>query len=84
MVGPADILQHMEIMDADGTFVGLVIGVTGAEIELDEGHTVGDANGRIPLAWVDYTWNHKAKLKLTRDECRNRWREIGGRDEGTG
>jgi len=81
MVGPADILHHMEILDADGTFVGLVTGVTGAEIELAEGHGVGDEAGRIPLAWVDYTWDHKAKLKLTRDECQNRWRDIARRGE---
>jgi hypothetical protein len=56
-------------------------GVTGAEIELADGHEVGDEFGRIPLAWVDYTWDHKAKLKLTRGEAQNRWREIGGRGE---
>jgi hypothetical protein len=71
----------MEILDADGAFVGLVVGVTGAEIDLAEGHEVGDADGRIPIAWVDYTWDHKAKLKLTRDECQNRWREIERRGE---
>ena len=81
MVGAGDILQHMEILDADGEFVGLVTGVTGAEIELADGHEVGDEFGRIPLAWIDYTWDHKARLKLTRDECQNRWREIARRGE---
>lgn len=81
MVGASDILQHMEILDADGDFVGLVVSVMGAEIELADGHEVGDAFNRIPLAWVDYTWDHKAKLKLTRDEAQNRWREIERRGE---
>jgi len=81
MVGPGDILHHMEIQDSDGTFVGLVVGVTGAEIELADGHEVGDENGRIPLAWIDYTWDHKARLKLTRDEAQNRWRDIARRGE---
>ena len=76
MVGAADIVHHMEVLDADGVFVGLVVGVTGAEIELADGHDVGDEFGRIPLAWVDYTWDHKAKLKLTRHEAQTRWRQI--------
>ena len=47
-------------------------GVVGAEIELADGHEVGDRAGRIPLAWVDYTWDHKLKLTLTRAEARAR------------
>lgn len=81
MVGVSEILQHMEILDADGAFVGLVERVTGAEIELADGHEVGDQFGRIPLAWIDYTWDHKAKLRLTRDEAQNRWRELARRAE---
>jgi hypothetical protein len=76
MVEASQILRHMEVLDADGTFVGLVEGVTGAEIELAEGHEVGDGESRIPLAWVDYTWDHKLKLTLTRDEARERWRAL--------
>lgn len=76
MVKASQILRHMEVLDADGTFVGLVESVTGAEIDLAEGHEVGDGDGRIPLAWVDYTWDHKLKLTLTRDEARERWRAL--------
>jgi hypothetical protein len=72
MVFPSQIQRHMEVVDARDAFVGLVEGVTGAEIELAEGHEVGDEHGRIPLAWVDYTWDHKLKLSLTRDEARAR------------
>ena len=75
MVAASQILRHMEVLDADGVFVGLVMGVTGAEIELAEGHEVGDRDGRIPLAWVAYTWDHKLKLNLTRDEAQGRWAE---------
>lgn len=78
MVSASDILRHMELQDADGVFVGLVLGVVGAEIELADGHQVGDAYGRIPIAWVDYTWDHKAKLKLTREEARARWAATKG------
>jgi hypothetical protein len=77
MVPASQILRHMEVLDADGAFVGLVTGVTGAEIDLAEGHEVGDAHGRIPLAWVDYTWDHKCKLRLTREEAQARWAEVG-------
>ncbi|HEX6859898.1 MAG TPA: DUF2171 domain-containing protein [Caulobacteraceae bacterium] len=73
MVEASQILRHMEVLDAEGVFVGLVTGVAGAEIELAEDHQVGDRRRRIPLAWVDYTWDHKCKLKLTRDEARARW-----------
>ena len=73
MVEPSQILRFMEIFDARDAFVGRVDGVTGAEIELAEGHAVGDEGGRIPLAWVDYTWDHKLKLSLTREEARARW-----------
>lgn len=75
MVFPSQILRHMEVMDAKDRFVGRVEGVTGAEIELAEGHEVGDENGRIPLAWVDYTWDHKLKLLLTRGQAQDRWRQ---------
>ena len=74
MVSPSQILRHMEVLDAHNEFCGLVIGVTGAEIELAEGHLVGDAHGRIPIAWVDYTWDHKLKLKLTCEEALARWK----------
>ena len=73
MVAASQILRHMEVLDADGVFVGLVTGVVGAEIELADGHEVGDRAGRIPLAWVDYTWDHKLKLNLTRAEAKARW-----------
>jgi len=76
MVEASQILRHMEVLDADGTFAGLVEGVTGAEIELAGGHKVGDGEGRIPLAWVDYTWDHKLKLTLTCDEAKARWRAL--------
>jgi hypothetical protein len=75
MGSAAQILPHMEVFDADWAFVGLVLGVTGAEVELAEGHEVGDRHGRIPLAWVAYTWDHKLKLTLTREEARARWRQ---------
>jgi hypothetical protein len=76
MVQASQILRHMEILDADGVFVGLVEGVTGAEIDLAAGHQVGDGENRIPLAWVDYTWDHKCKLRLTRDEAQARWQSL--------
>jgi hypothetical protein len=79
MVPASQILRHMEVMDADGAFVGLVEGVTGAEIELADGHEVGDGDGRIPLAWVDYTFGHRCKLTLTRDEAQARWAALGKR-----
>jgi hypothetical protein len=64
----------MEVVDANGDYVGLVEAVVGAEVELaEEGDAVGDAHHRIPLAWVDYAWDHKCKLTLTRDEARARW-----------
>ena len=72
MVAASQILRHMEVLDADGVFVGLVTGVVGAAIELADGHEVGDRAGRIPLAWVDYTWDHKLKLSLTRAEIHAR------------
>lgn len=73
MVSASQILRHMEVLDAEGVFVGLVTGVIGAEIELADGHEVGNEQGRIPLAWVDYTWDHKCKLRLTREEAKARW-----------
>ena len=76
MVSPSQILRHMEVLDAHNEFCGLVIGVTGAEIELAEGHLVGDAHGRIPIAWVDYTWDHKLKLKLTCEDALARRHEV--------
>ncbi|HYG28178.1 MAG TPA: DUF2171 domain-containing protein [Caulobacteraceae bacterium] len=75
MVTASDIVRHMELFDADGVFVGMVTGVTGAEIDLADGHEVGDEHGRIPLAWVHYTWDHKGKLSLTRAEAQRRWAE---------
>ena len=73
MVEPAQILRHMEVLDANGNFCGLVTGVVGAEIELAEGNEVGDSEDRIPLAWVDYTWDHKIKLNVTCEEAKARW-----------
>ncbi len=69
MVVPSQILRHMEVLDADDNYCGLVTGVVGAEIELAEGHEVGDGHGRIPIAWVDYAWDHKLKLNLTCEEA---------------
>ena len=73
MVEPSQILRHMEVLDSEDNFCGLVVGVTGAEIELADGHEVGNGYGRIPIAWVDYTWDHKLKLKLTCEEAKARW-----------
>lgn len=73
MVEPSQILRHMEVLDADDNYCGLVTGVVGAEIELAEGHEVGDGDGRIPIAWVAYTWDHKLKLSLTCEEAKARW-----------
>lgn len=73
MVEPSQILRHMEVLDADDNFCGLVTGVVGAEIELAEGHAVGDGDGRIPIAWVAYTWDHKLKLNVTCEEAKARW-----------
>ena len=76
LVAPSEILRHMEVLDADGQFCGLVTGVAGEEIELAEGHLVGNDHGRIPLEWVDYTWDHKLKLKLTCEEALARRHEV--------
>lgn len=76
MVKPSQILRHMEVLDAENNYCGLVTGVVGAEIELADGHAVGDGEGRIPLAWVDYTWDHKLKLNLTCEEAKARWAAV--------
>lgn len=76
MVEPSQILRHMEVLDADDRFCGLVTGVTGAEIELAEGHGVGNSEGRIPIAWVAYTWDHKLKLTVTCEEANARWQAL--------
>ena len=75
MVEPSQIQPHMEVLDSEDNYCGLVTGVMGAEIELAEGHEVGDRHGRIPIAWIAYTWDHKLKLTLTCAQAKARWRE---------
>ena len=78
MVLASEIKPHMEVLDSEGEYVGLAERVIGAEIVLaPDGDAVGDGEHRIPLAWVDYTWDHKCKLTLSRDEAQARWRERG-------
>ena len=74
MVQASQIKEHMEVLDADGIYCGLVERVVGAELKLAaEGDAVGDGEHRIPLAWVAYTWDHKCKLTLTCAEAQARW-----------
>lgn len=61
MIHPSQIKPHMEVFNAEGAYVGLAVGVAGGEIELAAAAD-GEAPRRIPLALVDYAWDHKLKL----------------------
>ena len=67
---------HLEIVGSDGGHVGRVDHVLGDTIELAKMDLAGGFKHHlIPVSWVDYVDDDKARLTLTKDEAKAQWTE---------
>lgn len=76
MTDATNIREHMEVIGSDDKHVGRVDHVVGADIELAKIDLAGGfKHHMIPLSWVDYVDDDKARLSLTADAAKAAWRE---------
>jgi len=81
-VGVSGITEHMRVIGACGSTVGVVDGVENGVIKLTRKDSPDGQHHFVPFGWVDHVDNH-VHLNMNSMEVQNKWRSEGSSSCGT-